>query len=419
MNTVEMIFLKSVRCALSGEILKDADDISPSQWKSVFSMAQMHRVLPLVLDAVYSCPGVKALDGESGNLFRKRAREIVLLQTMRTEKFLQIYDRLIDDGVSPILIKGLLCRSLYPNPDCRPSGDEDILICPQETEKAVGIISQMGMQAKDIPYDHNLSADNVDEIAFYGTDNPLHLELHQRLFSSRSETFSAMNALFSRCFEDKITQTIHGRDIYTLSHTDNMLYMMLHCFKHFIHSGFGIRQVCDITLYANQYGHLIDWGKIMADCKAVRADAFQEAILKIAQKHLGLDAQAAGLAHWLPDMTADETPLLEDMLSAGVYGSSSLSRQHSSGFTLNAIAKSEKGAPVRAGLLHSVFPPRKIMEAKYPYLKNSPYLLPAAWADRIIKYRKETKSSLTSKPTDAVKIGKERVELMRYYGIID
>ncbi|MDD6146810.1 MAG: nucleotidyltransferase family protein, partial [Oscillospiraceae bacterium] len=261
MNTVEMIFLKSVRCALSGEILKDADDISPSQWKSVFSMAQMHRVLPLVLDAVYSCPGVKALDGENGNLFRKRAREIVLLQTMRTEKFLQIYDRLIDGGVSPILIKGLLCRSLYPNPDCRPSGDEDILICPQETEKAVDIISQMDMQAKDIPYDHNLSADNVDEIAFYGTDNPLHLELHQRLFSSRSETFSTMNALFSHCFEEKITQTIHGRDIYTLSHTDNMLYMMLHCFKHFIHSGFGIRQVCDITLYANQYGHLIDWGK--------------------------------------------------------------------------------------------------------------------------------------------------------------
>lgn len=48
-----------------------------------------------------------------------------------------------------------------------------------------------------------------------------------------------------------------------------------------------------------------------------------------------------------------------------------------------------------------------------------PYLLPAAWLTRIRKYRKETKSGRDSKSSDTLKIGSQRVALLKEYGIIE
>ena len=38
--------------------------------------------------------------------------------------------------MQPLVMKGIVCRSLYPKPDLRPSGDEDLLI-PEKDFAAV------------------------------------------------------------------------------------------------------------------------------------------------------------------------------------------------------------------------------------------------------------------------------------------
>ena len=86
--------------------------------------------------------------------------------------------------------------------------------------------------------------------------------------------------------------------------------------------------------------------------------------------------------------------------------------------TLDAVAADKSGKKAGNTVLKSLFPSAKKMESRYPYLRKYPVLLPIAWADRILKYRKETAAGGGNAAADSVKIGNQRIELMKKYGII-
>ena len=66
-----------------------------------------------------------------------------------------------------------------------------------------------------------------------------------------------------------------------------------------------------------------------------------------------------------------------------------------------------------------MFPPIEILEGRYPYLQKHKLLLPIAWGQRIVTYGKEqTERNDGNKIVESLKIGKERIALMRKYGII-
>ena len=131
----------------------------------------------------------------------------------------------------------------------------------------------------------------------------------------------------------------------------------------------------------------------------------------IASRHLGFSMPAA-----LEGVQTEESRLLQDVFSGGVYGGADENRQHSATITLNAAARQRQGKK-GAGALSAVFLPRKSMENKYPYLKKHPWLLPAAWVQRAGRYLSRRGEKLD--PVVSIRIGNERVALLREYGIID
>ena len=63
--------------------------------------------------------------------------------------------------------------------------------------------------------------------------------------------------------------------------------------------------------------------------------------------------------------------------------------------------------------------PGEYLERRYPYLKKRPYLLPVAWAQRLAHYASEKQSGADSSASGSIKLAKERIELMKQYGIMD
>lgn len=45
---------------------------------------------------------------------------------------------------------------------------------------------------------------------------------------------------------------------------DHLIFLLLHAFKHFISSGVGVRQLCDIALWMRRFGAQIDWQRVCA-----------------------------------------------------------------------------------------------------------------------------------------------------------
>ena len=141
-------------------------------------------------------------------------------------------------------------------------------------------------------------------------------------------------------------------------------------------------------------------------------------MLAICEKYLGLDRNAAGIQKSWTD-GVDVLPLLEDMLSGGVYGDATVSRKQSSNMTLDAVAAEKQGKGTPGGILGSLFPAAEKLEGRYPYLKKQPWLLGAAWFTRLTRYGAEVLRREDSDAAEALRIGRERTELLRKLDILD
>lgn len=408
------LFLQALKAALEDKKVQWEREIAPEEWNMLFQTAREHHVLPMIYEAVYTCAAARSLSPELSLQMKRKTIQTVTMQTLKTDEFLKLYRHLEEREIHPLVVKGIVCRSLYPNPDYRISGDEDILIPEAVFQKSHEAMLEFGMQQAEPGQD----VQSVYEVPYHRPGSLIYIEAHKYLFPPDSEAYGELNGFFEGVWERKNEIVIQGTRIWTLNSTDHLLYLICHAFKHFLHSGFGIRQVCDIILFANEYGREVDWQLLLKHCREIRAEKFTAALFRIGWKYLTFDMEKACYPQEWQEMIVDEKMMLEDLLGGGVYGGATLSRKHSSNMTLHAVSAHKKGRKERFSLLTTVFPSAKSLEGRYTYLKKHPYLLPRAWAERLLKYGKETKQTSDNQAADAMKIGSQRIELLKQYGII-
>lgn len=411
MNSVYTSFLDILKCALKGEKMTSTPVLSPDEWEQLIRLSQLHHVLPLLFETLHGLSEFQNLPFYAS--LRGQIRSQVLVQVQKTAEFQILYKCFSDTDLHPLVVKGLVCRNLYPYPDHRISSDEDLLIMPDQTEAYHQILSQFGLSAPET------SSQQDYEIPYKKDGSPLYIELHRYLFPPQSEAYGDLNRFFDDVYNRSVKETIQGITIHTLAPTDHLFYLICHSFKHFLHSGFGIRQVCDIILYANAYGSQIDWHLLLENCRLIRADYFAAALFSIGKKHLVFDPVSSCYPAEWRGIKVDETNLLHDLLLGGVFGSADMNRRRSSNITLDAVSAQKQGKKSKNSLLLSLFPSAKKIEGRFPYLRKRPYLLPIAWAQRMIAYGKENHSSSAHKGNESLKIGTQRVNLLKEYHIID
>ena len=414
MNETMKLFLMILRSALKDQRPELDRDIPTEQWQALFRLADIHKLLPLVYEAVQALP---SLDREQALLadMKQKVRCQVIAQTLRTGEFLTLNDRLQEAGVRPLVVKGVVCRNLYPKPDHRLSSDEDLLVPAGEFERCHRVLTEFGMATTE-------PAQNLEsafELPYRKEGSPLYIELHKQLFAPGSEAYGHMNRFFERVHDRAVTMDIQDHRVYTMDPTDHLFYLLCHALKHFLHSGFGIRQVCDISLFANAYGDRVDWLEILENCKAIRAEKFAAAVFRIGSNHLVFDPEKAAYPSVWAEIEVDELPMLTDLLSGGLYGDSSMSRKHSSSITLDAVAAQKTGGKTKNAWISSVFPSAAKLEGRYSYLKKHPHLLPVAWFNRLWNYGKEIRRIKDDSAADALKIGNKRLDLLKTYGVLD
>lgn len=399
MDVRDKRFLEILKAALEAGTVET--DGSVDDWQYFFTLAKQHKVLPLLCDGM---PG--AVPPEIKTVVRHQ----VAMQTVKSSRFLELNRQLRQAGLTPLVVKGIACRELYPNPDSRISADEDVLLPEEQYAAGCKILEQFGMGTED--------SEDAHVRAYRMAEEPLFVELHRQLFDPDSDAYGNWNRFFADAFRRAEEQAVAGETVLSFAPTDHLFYLICHAFKHFLHSGFGIRQVCDIAMYANAWGERIHWQQVLDNCKQIRAHLFAAAVFRIGQKYLTFDpVKACYPAQW-QEMAVDEAPLLEDLLSGGIYGGATQSRKHSSNMTLRAVADGNRGRKAKGSVGAALFPPAKALANRYPYLKKHPWLLPAAWAHRILKYKKEAACCKDDSAREAVKIGNQRLELLRQYDVI-
>lgn len=398
LTKTETQFLHITKTAISGRDLPT----EKVDWPAIFTLANQQKLLPIIFEAVRQTDAAR----ENAALFaavKKQVISQVLNQVVRSAEFADLYKRLRVAGLHPVLVKGALCSRLYPLKDHRISADDDIYVQDSEFldchEQLLAEELTTDTPADELP--------TADEVSYLKEGSPLYIELHRYLFDSSEDAHDELNHFFADI------QPIEMAGFLAMPPHEHLLYLILHAYKHFVSCGIGLRQFCDIGLWAQAYHEQIDWQRLYDQCASVHAATFATAAFKIARGYLGIKFDLPAPR----EASIDVEPLLHDTLCGGVYGSNDYTRLHSSTVTLNAVKASRVGK--KSSVLSSIFPKKEYFERRYQYLKKHPYLLPVAWIQRIVHYAGEKRTSMDNSAAGSIKLAKERIELMKMYDIID
>jgi len=415
MTTADQLFIEILQAGIRGSRLPEKlpmpDELQA--WEALFVLAEEQELLPLAVDVIYRSSAWKNIDKELLGKYKEHVLKESIRRIVQTKEFLTLILHAQACGLDPVVIKGITVGELYPKPYLRLSVDDDLFIDSEDTERFHKFFVLEGLFSDDP--DADLAS--VSELSYHKENSPLYIELHKTLFPADSEAYGDLNALFEGALTR--TQTIQIEDVTlrVLAPTDHILYLLCHAYKHFLHSGVGIRHISDMALFINAYDEEIDWNHIYQACSSVSIETFAAAVFKIAHKYLTLKSVPASFAR----IDIDEEPLLEDVLTGGLYGTADIDRAHSVNITLAAAAADKEAGTrthfTRRGLLKSLFPGVHYLQNMFPYAKEHPVLTPVAWAHRIVNYLKR-RGRKPANPVKSIQIGRSRVELMKKYKII-
>lgn len=248
-------------------------ELSGNEWLELIRKAEEQKLLPMVFEAA----GASMPESLKASV-RARTRLLVARQTQRTQEFLRVYKSLSEANIRPLVVKGIVCRTVWAKPEHRNSSDEDMYISlsayPAFHEKML----ELGFNAKQPDYKN-------DHEERYMRDGLL-IEGHWELFPQFNDSLSALNAYTAAFWSRAEVQVIDGVEMTVLEPTDHMIFLLLHAYKHFINSGVGLRQLCDIAQWSKRYE--LDWQRIYDAMCSAHGECLAAAMFDAGARYFGM-----------------------------------------------------------------------------------------------------------------------------------
>lgn len=380
-------------------------------WSQLVKMAKEHNLLPIFLEGAIKYPSYTRRSDYEKEL--DVALAIVGAQVRRTNAFLKLYEAFLKADLHPIVMKGVICRCLYGNlADHRPSGDEDILIRPEEYWKAKKVLLANGYRT-DLEFETEAQLKQIQEVTFSHPTEKLCIELHLNPMGRDTDVRSRMSDCFCNVFENYREVEVNGVCVRTMNHQDHYLFLILHAFRHFTAGGLGIRQMLDILLYQEYYGGGIDLQNIYEQLQVFHAESFFADMIHIGNTYLGFA---------LSVMREPNCPqeLMEDMIRCGTFGNKTQAERTAIATTMAATENHAQKRSTSSGVLiwRSIFPSYAFMRERYPYLEEKPWLLPYEWIKRWGRFLVHNQKNDGKLAMESLQISQRRMKLLKKYDLV-
>lgn len=277
------VLLKLLRINLGTET--DLSFPSDVDWGKVAKLSYRHKVSAIAVD------GFKAAGCTVGEQYRK-AVDAWLANAAQTEwgycYYVEVLGSLcrifVDNGLTPIILKGYGLGFNYPRASHRGAGDIDIFLIDSEgrpaTEKGVGIVeNQLNIKTKKVPHDY--------EFDYKGIGVELHYDTTNAYWNTASEKY-----IVGRLTELLLGGCTPCPDIdgaLLPGATFNALYLVRHTFGHFYTSSGNFRQYTDWLTFLQKHTREVDWELVGEELSKSGMKPFFEGFQTMLEEWLGLD----------------------------------------------------------------------------------------------------------------------------------
>ena len=219
MTQTQQLFLQGTEAALRGKHV-DWPHMEQEQWQELVELAQGQHMLPMLVEAAYSSAAFRMLPEEVKWQARKQTRQQVFVQTQKDRTLHELLKAMKKAKVPVLVMKGAVCRNLYPLPEARPSSDEDLLVPPEQFDRAVEVLQKLGLQSAA----EEISTDAY-EVAFFSPEG-MHIELHRLPLDPALPLLGGANVPFAGVHERVCEIQTRGGTLPAMPPHEHMLFLL-------------------------------------------------------------------------------------------------------------------------------------------------------------------------------------------------
>ena len=324
------------------------------------NMARDHSLSSLLSAALESVGLASNEDIEKKNL---AIRKIMLLDAERAAILSELESR----GIRHMALKGVVLKELYPSIGLRQMADNDILF----DSDARGEMKQIMVARGYDVYAYNHSNHDV-----YLKEPVYNFEMHVSLFSpNKSHNFEAY---FANALE--VSRKNAGSS-YGYSMTDEYFYLYLkaHEYKHWVHSGTGLRSLVDTYVYLKAKQDSMDREYLDSELKRLDILSYEEMTRALALKIFDPDFAESNIDGAM--LSEDEVRELDNFLFYGTYGT--FAKQVSNDLDKTVTGEKNTFGQKLRYIMKSLFPPVEFYRVYSPLAYKHRWLIPFIAIKRI------------------------------------
>ena len=271
-------------------------------------------------------------------------KKSVLFEQERKE----LYEYLNENQIDFLPLKGIILKDYYPDPYTREFADNDILFNDDKDRLVKKFFTERYYKVEQF------GKSNHD---VYMKKPCLNFEMHRLLFGETVDS-----EVIIKYFENFIkTSPIKEGYEHYLKPEDFYIYFTAHTYKHYSHSGCGLRTLVDYYLF--QRSNELDFDYINQELAKLNLLNFSNLISKL-----------SGIALSGKELGDDDLETLYFMSLSGTYGT--LENNVNRG-----VAKKGRFRYI----MSRIFPPMSTYKALYPWAYKTKVLIPVAWFVRFFR----------------------------------
>ena len=209
-------------------------------FQTVFEYGKEHEVANIAFISV------KKLKNKPDSSLYTEWKSIFALSMQRHYRQMAARDTIVaalnEAGIRNVEVQGTVMKTLYPQPEWRMMSDIDFIIDKDNLNAAEQILKKL---------DYDIYSSNDCEVDAFGK-GAIAVELHTDFFDKDSVFYGTISDVFES------STIVDGSYSYTPSQTVFYLYALLHCIKHYVRKGVGIRRVMDMYILSSRLGDKVD-----------------------------------------------------------------------------------------------------------------------------------------------------------------
>lgn len=315
------------------------------EWKHFLFLARRHMLEPLVYDGLRKAGVWDQVPEAFQKLLAGAYMQAVYQDSQREYVKARLQEKLTEENIAHIFLKGSCLKDSYPVPALRTMCDMDVLVYTKDYKAIDRVAAGLGGQRRNGDGNHKN----------YSFPGGVSVEFHPNLLHHATPVGTQINPGWQYAIGDTCAMELTPEGFY--------LNTLCHLANHFVAGGVGVRFVLDV--WVNRH---------------LRRPAFDRTLVEKELESFGLldfARKSEDLAElWFGE--GETSPLLDELgeyiLTSGSHGTSDRAM-------LNAVSLSPGGSRFSA-LMKKAFYPRAELEDRFPWCRGKPLLLPVAWCAR-------------------------------------